>query len=269
MLKDLTSLLEDSPSVRAWVKIRDSLAITVRPLPPMKDFLQPTATSVDRDVWRNFYNQQSDLDRYILRLCSVIYGPVSRNNLLACLNRALPKSTKAFSASSLKTHIDHLSSINLLISNNLGPQCRPIIVEIATREAIEEREFDRFVLAIQQTLPVRTGYRGGRQFANRSELIREVRIGLYKGDTSFVAKQLEDYTNYSYDRGFSFPDLLNSIFNNPFDARWIEILSPEYPRCLSGWKLAMRLALTPKAIFVAGCSSTSFCCEVVWRMLAN
>jgi superfamily II DNA or RNA helicase len=193
----------------------------------MKDFPQPTATSVDRDVWRNFYNQQSDLDRYIIRLCSVIYGPVSRNNLLACLNRALPKNTKAFSASSLKTHIDHLSSINLLISNNLGPQCRPLIVEIATREALEEREFERFVLAIQQTLPVRTGYRGGRQFASRSELIREVRIGLYKGDTSFVAKQLEDYTNYSYDRGFSFPDLLNSIFNNPFDAQWIEILSPE------------------------------------------
>jgi SNF2 family DNA or RNA helicase len=194
----------------------------------MKESVDLTATNLERAKIEKVYDLQTDLNRYILRLCSVVYGPISRNSLLACLNRALPKGTPVFTAAKLKTSLDLLVAQNLLIvDNNMGPKCSHLLVELATREAIVRREFDLFVTAIQQTMPIRTGYRGGRQFSSRSELIREVRIGLYRGDRGFVAKQLEDYNDYSYDRTFNFADLLCTIFNNPFEPEWLENLAPE------------------------------------------
>lgn len=194
----------------------------------MKESVDLTAANLERDKLEKVYDLQTDLNRYILRLCSVVYGPISRNNLLACLNRALPKNTPAFTAAKLKTNLDLLVAQNLLlVDNNMGPKCTPLLVELATREAIVRREFDLFVNAVQQTMPIRTGYRGGRQFTTRNELIREVRIGLYRGDKGFVAKQLEDYNDYSYDRTFNFADLLCTIFNNPFEPEWLDNLAPE------------------------------------------
>jgi SNF2 family DNA or RNA helicase len=194
----------------------------------MKDSAELTAMTTERTKLEAIYDRQSEINRYILRLCSVVYGPISRNSLLTCLNRALPKDTQPFTATKLKTSLDLLVAQNLLtVDSNMGPKCIPALVEIATRESIVRREFDLFVTAIQQTMPVRTGYRGGRQFTNRNELIREVRIGLYRGDKGFVAKQLEDYNDYSYDRAFNFAELLATVFNNPFEPEWLDNLAPE------------------------------------------
>jgi SNF2 family DNA or RNA helicase len=203
----------------------------------MKDSAELTATTIranaqtsanERTKLEAIYDRQSEINRYILRLCSVVYGPISRNSLLTCLNRALPKDTNPFTAAKLKTSLDLLVAQNLLmVDSNMGPKCVPALVELATREAIVRREFELFVAAIQQTMPVRTGYRGGRQFTNRNEFIREVRIGLYRGDKGFVAKQLEDYNDYSYDRSFNFAELLATIFNNPFEPEWLNNLAPE------------------------------------------
>jgi SNF2 family DNA or RNA helicase len=181
-----------------------------------------------RDTLLKLYRKQNDTNQYILRLFSVIYTPVSRTNFQACLNRALPKDEVLFNVAKLKTNLDHLVALGLLEqSTGLGPQCHGLLAEPLTREAIELVEFAKFTEAIDRTMPIRTGYRGGRQFSNRNELLREVRIGLYRNDTAFVSKQLEDYNNYNYDRTFAFPDLLNSIFNNPFSATQLERLAPE------------------------------------------
>jgi SNF2 family DNA or RNA helicase len=181
-----------------------------------------------RDTLLKLYSKQTEVDQYLLRLFSVIYSPVSRTNFLTCINRVLLKDFQPFNVTSLKSHIDRLVELGILEqSTGLGPQCHPLLAEVLTRSAVEFKEFDRFVEAIDRTMPVRTGYRGGRQFSNRNELVREVRFGLYRNDAAFVAKQLQDYDSYSYDRTFNFPDLLNSIFNNPFSAEALNRLSPE------------------------------------------
>jgi superfamily II DNA or RNA helicase len=181
-----------------------------------------------RDTLLKLYSKQLETDQHALRLFSVIYTPISRTHFLACVNRVLPKDATAFNVTSLKAHLDRLVELGLLEqSTGLGPQCHPLLAEVLTREALELNEFDRFVEAIDRTIPIRTGYRGGRQFSNRNELMREVRFGLYRNDAAFVAKQLQDYDNYSYDRTFNFPDLLNTIFNNPFSPEWLSRLSPE------------------------------------------
>jgi SNF2 family DNA or RNA helicase len=181
-----------------------------------------------RDTLLKLYRKQNAINQYILRLFSVIYAPVSRTNFQACLNRALPKGEELFNVAKLKTSLDHLVALGMLEqSTGLGPQCHGVLAERLTREAIKLAEFDRFTEAIDRTMPVRSGYRGGRQFSNRNELVREIRIGLYRNDAAFVSKQLEDYNSYHYDRTFAFPELLNSVFNNPFDATEIEKLSPE------------------------------------------
>jgi superfamily II DNA or RNA helicase len=181
-----------------------------------------------RDAILKLYSKQTELDQYLLRLFSVIYTPVSRTNFLTCINRVLPKGVKPFNVTSLKSHLDRLVELGMLEqSTGLGPECHPLLAEVLTRESIELTEFSRFAEAIDRTMPVRTGYRGGRQFSSRNELLREVRIGLYRNDAAFVAKQLQDYESYSYDRTFNFPDLLNSVFNNPFSAEHLDRLSPE------------------------------------------
>jgi superfamily II DNA or RNA helicase len=181
-----------------------------------------------RDTLLKLYSKQTEIDRYILRLFSVVYTPISRTHFLTCINRVLPKETKAFNVTSLKVNLDRLVELGLLEqSTGLGPQCHPLIAEVLTREAIKLKEFDRFTDAVDRTIPIRTGYRGGRQFSNRNELVREVRFGLYRNDAAFVAKQLQDYDNYSYDRTFNLADLLNSIFNNPFSPESLDQLSPE------------------------------------------
>jgi superfamily II DNA or RNA helicase len=181
-----------------------------------------------RDTLFKLYRKQSAINQYILRLFSVIYAPVSRTNFQACLNRVLPKDEQLFNVAKLKTHLDHLVALGMLEqSTGLGPQCHNLLAELLTRETIKLTEFTKFIEAIDRTMPIRTGYRGGRQFSNRNELVREIRVGLYRNDPAFVSKQLEDYNNYNYDRTFAFPDLLNSIFNNPFSATELERLTPE------------------------------------------
>jgi SNF2 family DNA or RNA helicase len=83
---------------------------------------------------------------------------------------------------------------------------------------------------VAEKLPV-TEYRlsSVRQFENRGEFIREVRLGLYQNDSEFINAQFADY----YEGYFRSSDpispefLWNRVCNNPFDADWFATLDPE------------------------------------------
>lgn len=178
------------------------------------------------------YQKLSPLEQAIVQLFSVIYEPVSRAAFAICLNQigVHNKNDKPFTQQTLKPYIERLLEVGLLIQESgKGPQCHPLLVEIATRAAVQVGRFETLALVVQDRLPVSTRWRGGpRCFSGESQLIREVRIGIYRQDIKLINKQLEDYHKYSYQKDkISTDKIWQQVCNNPFDPNWFRTLPQE------------------------------------------
>ena len=70
---------------------------------------------------------------------------------------------------------------------------------------------------------------------DQEELIREVRIGIYRQDLTFIDKQFQDYNKYKTPtRHISFERILALVSNEPFDTEWINNLNTQfYERSMS------------------------------------
>ncbi|MBW4442722.1 MAG: DEAD/DEAH box helicase [Plectolyngbya sp. WJT66-NPBG17] len=186
------------------------------------------------------YRKLDPLKRQIVRVFSVIYEPISRTSFLNCFNPlgTKDKTGKAYTSTGMKSHIDRLLQDEFLIQNSgQGPQCNPLIVEVATREAVELGEFDTIVNAINTHSPIHTyGQKGPRYFTNERQFLREVRIGIYKNDIKFVIQQFEDYYRYAHQKQkITIDEVLTDICGNPFDPVWFRSLSPDiYQSALIG-----------------------------------
>ena len=145
------------------------------------------------------YRKLEPLKRQIVRVFSVIYEPISRTSFLTCFNQlsTKDKTGKAYTTTGIKPHLDRLIQDQILIQNSgQGPQCNPLIVEVATRDAIGLGEFETIVTAINAQLPIHCyGKTGPRYFANERQFLREVRIGIYQNDLKFVVQQFEEPRN--------------------------------------------------------------------------
>jgi superfamily II DNA or RNA helicase len=180
----------------------------------------------------NAYQKLSALEKSIVQLYSVIYEPISRASMVACLIHAgiQDKASKPFSQQTLKPVCDRLIKEEVLLqSGGQGAQCNPLLVEIATRDAVQLKRFESLVTVVQAKLPVPQRYRGGpRYFTNDFQLIREMRIGIYRHDVKYVFQQIEEYgqSNYLSDK-LSLPEVFHLVCNNPFDAAWVRTLPLE------------------------------------------
>jgi len=178
------------------------------------------------------YRQLPQLEKQIVQLFSVIYEPVSRASLALCWNQTQVrnKNSKHFTNPSLKPYIDRLLDANLLVQQSgQGPQCHPLLVEIATRDAIQTERFETLAKVVQERLPVPTRWKDGpRYFSNDRQLIREVRIGIYRQDIKFINQQLEAYYKNSYPKDkMAIDEIYQQVCNNPFDANWFRTLPQE------------------------------------------
>ncbi|MER3475659.1 MAG: helicase [Leptolyngbya sp. ERB_1_2] len=186
------------------------------------------------------YRKLDPLKRQIVRTFSVIYEPISRTTFVSCFNPLGTKDEtgKAYTTTGIKLHLDRLIQDELLIQNSgQGPQCNPLIVEVATRDAVELGEFDTIVSAINKQLPIHTyGQTGPRYFNNERQFLREARIGVYKNDIKFVVQQFEDYYRYAHQKQkITIDEVLTDICSNPFDPAWFRSLSPDiYQSALIG-----------------------------------
>lgn len=197
------------------------------------------------------YRKLPDLEQRIVQLFSVIYEPVNRTSLMLCLNQlgAEDAQGKPFTNPTLKPYIDRLLDLGLLVQMaGQGPQCHPLIVEIATRDAVGKGQFDSLAQVVQEKVLIPTRWKGGpRSFSNDHQLSREVRIGIYRNDLEFINQQLEFYYKYSYQRDkISIDQIYQQVCNNPFDPDWFRTLPPELnqPALASILNLSM-LGLTP------------------------
>ncbi len=178
------------------------------------------------------YRQLPDLERKIVQLFSVIYEPISRATFTDCFNGLSLKNRNktAFTASTLKSYIDQLISQSLLLQDRTqGLQCHPLLTEIATRDAVKAGTFQTFVNAINKAMPLIPMWKGGpRRFSGERQFLREVRIGIYAQDLEYIEQQFEDFYRFAFPTDqISLAEVLQNICLNPFDAEWIQTLSPD------------------------------------------
>ncbi len=189
-----------------------------------------TEISQLRQTYSQEYQELPKIRKQIVRLYSVIYEPVSRSKFLKCLDSLGEKNkhNKAFVSATLKPHLEYLLDRELLVQElGKSPQCNPLIAEIATRDAIQAEVWEDMVKIAQTHLPIQTRYnsKDTRVFNSVEQLIREVRIGIYRQDIEFVWRQLECYQKYSYyPEPIQLDDILNLLLNNPFDPDWFSHL---------------------------------------------
>ncbi len=186
----------------------------------------------------------------IVQLFSVIYAPIDKNSFLSCLSEtgALDENNKPFVTKTLSRQIDRLKAAGLLVQENRqNPECHPLLTEVATRHAVETGQFEILVAAVESKLPIRSHWQNEcRMFQNLRQCIREIRIGIYRQDPSFINKQIEDYQKYSYsEEKLAIANIAEQICNNPFDADWFQTLPQElYESSISSILLSSALKLS-------------------------
>ncbi|MBW4607297.1 MAG: DEAD/DEAH box helicase [Hassallia sp. WJT32-NPBG1] len=186
------------------------------------------------------YRQLPPLEEKIVQLFSVIYEPINRTSFLDCLNYigARDQNYKPFTNATLKPYIDGLLAAGLLVQEQgQGPQCHPLLVEIATRSAVKAGCFEVMAKTVHDKLGVKARWQDGPlYFTRESQFIREVRIGFYSHNLSFIQKQVEEYNKYNrYNKDkISLENIFEEICTNPFDADWFRTLPQElYDNCIS------------------------------------
>ncbi len=205
--------------------------------PPAEIYCQLTAA----------YSKLSPWEKETIQLLSVCYQPVGRSAFLSCLNQSGIRDNwgRLFSTKTLKTALDHLLDQGLLFQDRgSGIRCHPLLVEIATREAVLKGRFEGFANVVREKfLPASAGRNSRRYFTSREQLICEVRIAIYRQNYDEALKQLTDYNRYGFGREeITLNDVLLTIFNNPFDKEWICRL-PEPMLCTSLWDILLNSAL--------------------------
>jgi hypothetical protein len=148
------------------------------------------------------YNKLSVLERQMIQIFAIAYEPTYRTIYFDCLLQLglKDKDNKHFTDISVKGYIDRFLKLKLLTQDrSQGTQCHPHLIDIVMRDAVKSGQFEKIVTIIELQIPVPSyGRTDSRTFRNESQFIREVRIGIYRQDIKFVAKQFEDFYRYGY-----------------------------------------------------------------------
>ncbi|QFS52173.1 DEAD/DEAH box helicase [Nostoc sphaeroides] len=192
---------------------------------------QPNPTIQQALLAKKYFELHPSLQK-IIQLFSVIYAPIDKNSFVSCLSKtgALDEKNKPWSTKTLSPQIDKLLKAGLLIQENRqGAECHPLLTEIATRHAVQTGQFEILVTAVEGKLPIRTHWnRDSRIFYNLRQCIREIRIGIYRQDLSFINQQIEAYQKYAdSEEKIVIENIFEQIYNNPFDADWFKTLPQE------------------------------------------
>jgi superfamily II DNA or RNA helicase len=181
-----------------------------------------------RQLLDSYYSKISPLQQRMVQLFSVIYEPVSRSLFTTCFNAigARDRSGNLFTSQTLKPHLDALLGLGLLVQEQgRGPACHPLLAEIATRDVVRAGHFDLFANVVTEHVPLPARWKGGPHYFNSDrQLMREVRIGIYRQDADRVRQQFELFYNSPYVPAIPPGAIYHAIFNNPFEEEWLRSL---------------------------------------------
>ncbi|AHJ28597.1 DEAD/DEAH box helicase [Nodularia spumigena CS-584] len=192
---------------------------------------EPSTTKLQKQLVQKYFELSPSAQK-IIQLFSVIYAPIDKKSFISCLSQAdiLDEKNKPFEIKTLSYQLDKLLKAGLLVQEcKTGPECHPLLTEIATRHALQTGQLETLVIAVELKLPIRTHWQNDcRIFYSLRECIREIRIGIYRQDPSFINKQIEDYQKYGdSEEKISIENIFEQICNNPFDADWFNTLPQE------------------------------------------
>ena len=167
------------------------------------------------------YEDLSSFEQHLLQLCSVMYETRNRTTLLKCYKKTgLPFPKGQFTqAKHITPHMKRLQECDFLDEKF---NCRPDIVELATRRATHDGHYDLMVKTVLQEMPSKEKSYGyyGPEAKDCPLLMRDFRIGIYTHHKKMVSD------NYQAIMGARSCDTLIpenpflQVCNNPFDEKW-------------------------------------------------
>jgi superfamily II DNA or RNA helicase len=202
----------------------------------------------------NRYRHLPTFDRELVQLFSVIYAPVAKTKLVDCLNAYLRHSGQKlkYDQVGLNPYLTRLANHELIVAErSYGSRCHPLLVEVATRDALRQGNFETLVTAVQEKLPIATlsWNRNQRLFQSEDQFLREMRIGFYRADWDYIEAQVETYYNHPLATSrISMAQVFELICNNPFDREWFVTLKKDpdlYEAALGNLCMNSMLRLTP------------------------
>lgn len=201
------------------------------------------------------YHQCSRADRAVVDLLAVAWGGLNKSQITTPLRKIL----SAGEASQIK--LDALHDRGLVeIERTWNGQrftCDRLIVELVARELVASGAFQSYVDLVRFAAPAQKSHlksaQDDIQFRDDDELIREVRIGIYRADASYVERlfgmlERQRYSSWNGVAG-RWPNpvpIYAMVCSNPFDAEWFmrlpaKIKEPTLPLILlqqaGGWRL--------------------------------
>ncbi len=178
------------------------------------------------------YSKLTPAQKSIVQVFALLYEPVSRESAYECWKAAIPNTTdiELIKTKPFRELVKGLIAVGVLEQRLAkGIHCTLALVDIVVREALDEGTFEPIAMAIAQTLPIRRRYPDGPlNFRQESEFIRELRIAIYRQDRREVDALIDDLSHVYWPTTVTFEQVLQSAYNNPFDAVWFNRLSREF-----------------------------------------
>lgn len=187
-----------------------------------------------RGVLITAYQQLPDLGQELLQLLSIVYVPISKQLLEACFKQYCDQrdrdqrgAAKPAGNAFIKKLMQQLCRHNLALTKKQSVLCHPLISEIATRDAVRAGRFEAMVQIVETRQPVGQSpwHLGIRFYQHDNELLREIRLGIYRQDLDFIEQQLEFCAQHIFGPvQMNLSLAVDLICNNPFDPDWTRTL---------------------------------------------
>lgn len=177
----------------------------------------------------DFYSGLDPLHQDVLHILALIYDYSARTNILNSLKRLYPddEKIKKQKVSDLDPVLDGLVSARLVEENGIHFQCADSLKEPICRRLVEAGRFDEIAEAVSKTLPMTEPSDYSYAYPRFDEILREMRMAIYRQDINGLHELLHDYEEYhaSYTQPQDHPFVL--IFGKTFDLKWIRDFLPE------------------------------------------
>ncbi len=170
------------------------------------------------------YDHLALFERELLQLLSVIYEPAHTALIVSCLRTLDIKGPRGNRPTTplVNHHISKLQQSGFLTESR---QCRPNLVEILTRSAVQEGSFTHYAAAVQKEAP--SSYYYGKWSTRCWRAMRELRIGIYRQDFELIDQSLSFLDNQCRDLVSAEPPVVE-IVTTPFQPDWLDTLPPSF-----------------------------------------
>ena len=137
------------------------------------------------------YQQSTPAEQAAVNLLAVAWGGLSKSQITTPLRKNL----SADEAAKIKLELlqrNGLIEVNRSLWSSHGLRCNRLIAEPVTRKLVANGTFGHYVELVHLAAPLQAAYqktaKGDFQFRNDDELIREVRIGIYRADELYIER---------------------------------------------------------------------------------